>query len=276
MLNASWGSIASIGLILTVCFILPIVIYYLLFRFSDSNLKTFGIGAATYFVGGLILDTLILSIIRIFTDVTKNTPVYLIYLLILSPAVFVAFNFFAIKIFGKNMKTTGDSLMYSTGYVTLQNLIAVGFISFGYLVTLLDIKFSSGYIVVSDSDYASYSDMVSATNLISQSTFDELKSLCATPASYFLMLCLDRLWVIAAYSAILLVIWLAVRKADKLSLLAIAFGLRILVGIPTMLSDLRLISNAWISFGIILIIAVAVWAIAVMCWKKFIDRPDAE
>lgn len=276
MLNASWGSIASIGLILTVCFILPIVIYYLLFRFSDSNLKTFGIGAATYFVGGLILDTLILSIIRIFTDVTKNTPVYLIYLLILSPAVFVAFNFFAIKIFGKNMKTTGDSLMYSTGYVTLQNLIAVGFISFGYLVTLLDIKFSSGYIVVSDSDYASYSDMVSATNLISQSTFDELKSLCATPASYFLMLCLDRLWVIAAYSAILLVIWLAVRKADKLPLLATAFGLRILVGIPTMLSDLRLISNAWISFGIILIIAVAVWVIAVMCWKKFIDRPDAE
>lgn len=276
MLHVSGGAIASIILLLVICFILPVFLYYLLFRFSDSNIKTFGIGAAAYFVGGLILDLFLLSIIGFFTDITQNVSVYLLYSLILSPAIFVALNFFAIKFFGKNMITTGNSLMYSAGYASLQNIMSVGFVSAGYLITLLDIKSSGGYIVVSDSDYASYSDMVSASNLVSQSVFDELANLCSTPASYFLTLCLDRLWIIAVHSAILLVIWLAVRKVNSLPLLGAAFGMRILVGVPTMLNDLSVISNKWLLAAIIIIIAVLVWVIAVMCWKKFIDRDNAE
>lgn len=276
MLHVSGGAIASIILLLVICFILPIVMYYLFFKFSDSSIKTLGIGAAAYFIGGLILDVFILSIIAFFTDITKNIPVYLLYSLILSPVIFVAFNFFAIKLFGKDIKTTGDSLMYSTGYVSLQNILSVGFVSAGYLITLLNIRSSGEYVVLSDSDYASYSDTVSASNLVSQSIFDELKDLCDTPASYFITLCLDRLWIIAVYSAILLVIWLAVRKVNSLPLLGAAFGMRILVGVPTMLNDLCTVINKWVSLAVIIIIAVLVWVIAIMCWRKFIDRADSE
>ena len=276
MLHVSGGVIASLVILLLICFILPIAMFYALYRLAEGNAKHLFVGAAVYFVGGMILEYFVYRFVGMFTDMNENIPVYLIYTLVIIPALFIAANFIGIKFCGKDILTTGDSLMYCTGYASLQNMMSVGFISASYLLTLLDVKTTGNYVIVSDSEYASYSDMVSATNIVSETKFENLQNLCSTPASYFLTMCLDRLWVIAVYSAALLVLWLAVRKARSWPFIFVSFGMRVLISVPTIINGLGLISNKWITLTIVVLIAVIVWVIAVLCWKKLVDRNNLE
>lgn len=273
MLQVSTGALVALAFVLVVCFILPIALYYVMFRFSDSRFKTFGLGAIAYFVARFVVEMPLGVVISHYTNLSENVPVYALYLFVLCPLIFVGINFAAIKRFGQEILSTGNSLMYASGYVTLQNIVEVGFVGAWYFSTLLGIRSVGIYWVVSDADYASASDVVSASNLVSESIYAEMQELCGMSASYFTAMCLERLWVIAAYSAMLLVIWLAVRKRGTLPLLGAAFGMRLLASLPTFLSDLGLISGAWLSVVIIAILLV-ICAAAALCWRNFIDKQN--
>lgn len=275
MLQVSSGALVALVFVLVVCFILPIAIYYVLYRFSDSKFKTFGKGALAYFVVRFVIEMPVNVIISHYTDMSKNTPVYALYLFIICPMIFVGINFAAIKFFGSEILSTGNSLMYSLGYVAVQNAVEVGFVGAMYLITLMGIRSSAAeYIVVSDADYVSASNLLSGSNLVTESIYAEMQELCSMPASYFIAMCLERLWVIAAYSAMLLIIWLAVKKRGALALLGAALGMRMLASLPTLLTDLGVISNKWISVAIIISILIVICACAVICWRKFIDRDE--
>ena len=274
MLQVSTGAVVALGFVLVVCYLLPIALFYVMYRFSDSKFKTFGVGVMAYFTARFVVEMPIGIIISHFTHLSENTPVYAVYLFLLCPLIFVGINFAALKIFGKDILSTGNSLMYATGYVTLQNIVEVGFVGAWYFITLLGIRSVGSYLVVSDADYASASDVVSASNLVSESIYSEMQELCSLSASYFTSMCLERLWIIAAYSAMLLVIWLAVRKRGALPLLGVAFGMRLLASVPTFLSDMNVISSKWASVVIIVAILIIICAAAVLCWRKFIDEED--
>lgn len=275
MLQVSSGALAALVFILLVCFILPIAIYYVMYRFSDSRFKTFGKGALIYFVVRFVIEMPVNVIINHYADMSKNVPVYALYLFLICPLIFVGVNFAAIKFFGGEISSTGNSLMYSSGYVTMQNAVEVGFVGVMYFVTLLGIRSAgANYIIVSDADYISASDVVSSSNLVTESIYAEMQELCNMPASYFLVMGLERLWIIAAYSAMLLVIWLAVKKRGTLPLLGAAFAMRMLASLPTILSDLGVISQKWISVTLIIAILVIICAAAVICWRKFIDMEE--
>ncbi len=274
MLQVSWGALAALLLLLVVCFVLPLGLFGGLYKLADGRFKTCGIGAGAYFVGGFAADVLLLTGIRALTDMNQNMPVYMIYSLVLSPAVFMAVNYFAMKITGKEeLNNTGDALMYSVGYAGLQNMVTTGFIAAMYFVSLWNIKLHGGsYVVVSESDYVSYSQLVSASNLITDRIYEQMQELCSRPASYFLSLCLDRLWVIVVYAALLLVVWLAVRKKNKLPILGIAYVMRLLIGLPTIFSDFHVFSSTWMATAMIVVVSVIVWVAAVFCWKLYIDE----
>ena len=274
MLQVSWGALAALGLLLVICFVLPLGLSSLLYRMAGCRFKPCGLGAAAYFFGGFVTEMLLMGIIRSFTDMTKNLPVYLLYSLVLSPAVFLAVNFVVMKWIAKGgLRHTGDAMMYAVGYSGLENLFTTGFVAVMYMVTLWGIKQHAGsYVVVSESDYVSYSNLVSASNLVTDRIYQQMQELCSRPAAYFLSLCLDRLWVIVVYAALLLVVWLAVKKSRKLPILGIAYGMRLLIGLPTILSDFHLIANAWVSAAIVVLISVVVWVAAIFCWKRYIDE----
>ena len=274
MLQVSWGALAALLLLLAVCFVLPLGLFGALFKLADGKFKTCGIGAGAYFLGGFVVEVLLLASIGALTDMSKNVPVYLLYSLLVSPAIFMAVNYFAMKRFGKDcLDSTGDALTYSVGYSGLQNMFTTGFVALMYFVTLWSIKSHvGGYVVVSESDYVSYSNLVSASNLVTDRIYQQMQELCSRPATYFLSLCLDRLWIIIVYAALLMVVWLAVQKSRKLPILGIAYGMRLLVGLPTILSDFHLIANAWVSVVIVVLISVVVWVAAVFCWKRYIDE----
>ena len=218
MLQVSWSALMALLLLLVICFVLPLGLFGALFKLADGRWKTCGIGAGAYFVGGFVADVLLPTGIRAVTDMNQNMPVYMLYSLLLSPAIFMAVNYFAMKKLGKDeLNNTGDALMYSVGYAGLQNMVTTGFVAAMYFVTLWSIKSNGGsYVVVSESDYVSYSNLVSASNLITDSIYAQMQELCSRPATYFLSLCMDRLWVIVVYAALLLVVWLAVKKTNKL------------------------------------------------------------
>lgn len=274
MLQVSWSALAALLLLLAVCFVLPLGLFGVLFKLAGGRLKTCGIGAGAYFLGGFVVEMLLLASIGALTDMTRNVPVYLLYSLLVSPAIFMAVNFFVMRKFAeKDLNSTGDAMMYSVGYSGLQNLLTTGFVALMYFVTLWSIKsHGGGYVVVSESDYVSYSNLVSSSNLVTDTIYEQMQELCSRPASYFLTLCLDRLWVIAVYAALLLVVWLAVKKTNKLPILGIAYGMRLLVGLPTVLSDLHVISNPWISAAMVVLISVVEWVAAIFCWKRHIDE----
>lgn len=276
MLHVSGATIAATILLLIICFILPLVLFYVLYKFADGKIKNLLTGAAAFFVGGFILDTLALHLVSMLSDISKNMPVYFLYTLLISPAIFLLTGFVAIKCFGKEMKNTGDALMYTVGYVGLQNILLVGIGEFMNLLNMFSMNSSNGYVVVSDSNYASYSDIVSASNLISESGYEYLVNLSGRSASYVLAMCVDRLWIFAAYGAVMLVIWLAVRKQGGLPLLAAAFGMRMLITVPSILSELKVITNAWIIIPIAIAITVVIWFAAIALWKKHIDRANIE
>ena len=274
MLQVSWGALAALLLLLAVCFVLPLGLFGALFKLADGKFKTCGIGAGAYFLGGFVVEVLLLASIGALTDMSKNVPVYLLYSLLVSPAIFMAVNYFVMKRFGKDvLDSTGDALTYSVGYSGLQNMFTTGFVALMYFVTLWNIRSHGGsYVVVSESDYVSYSNLVSTSNLVTDRIYGEMQELCSRPAAYFLSLCLDRLWVIVVYAALLLVVWLAVKKSRKLPILGIAYGMRLLIGLPTILSDFHLIANAWVSAAIVVLISVVVWVAAIFCWKRYIDE----
>lgn len=274
MLQVSWSALAALLLLLIVCFVLPLGLFGVLFKLAEGRLKTCGIGAGAYFLGGFVVEMLLLASIGALTDMTRNVPVYLLYSLLVSPAIFMAINFFVMRKFAeKDLNSTGDAMMYSVGYSGLQNLLTTGFVALMYFVTLWSIKSHGGsYVVVSESDYVSYSNLVSSSNLITDTIYEQMQELCSRPAAYFLSLCMDRLWIIVVYAALLLVVWLAVKKSHKLPLLGIAYGMRLLIGLPTILSDLHVISNPWISAAMVVLISVVEWVAAIFCWKRYIDE----
>lgn len=274
MLQVSTGAVVALGFILAVCYLLPIALFYVMYRFSDSKFKMFGVGAMAYFTTRFVVEMPVGLLISHYTNLSENTPVYAVYLFLLCPLIFVGVNFAALKIFGKDILSTGNSLMYASGYVTLQNIVEVGFVGAWYFTTLLGIRSVGSYIVVSDADYASASDVVSASNLVSESIYGEMQELCGMPASYFVSMCLERLWVVVAYSAMILVIWLAVRKRGALPLLGAAFGMRLLASVPTFLSDLGAVSSKWVSVTIIVAILIIICAASVVCWRNFIDKEE--
>lgn len=273
-LQASGMNIAATVLLLIICFILPLAMYYFFYKFADGRVKVLIVGAAAFFAGGFVLETIAQNIIYMFTDMNANIPMNLVYNLVLSPLFFVLINYIAIRLLGDEIKTTGDALTYSTGYTGLQNMLMVGFTELFNLINMLNISSASNYVIVSDSDYASYSDIVSAGNLLSESNFKYIQSLCSRPASYIILMCIDRLFIIAATSALLMVIWLAVKKKGGTVLLAAAFGMRIIIAIPSILGDIKVIENMWILMPMALAATAVVWIIAIFCRKKFIDRTD--
>ncbi len=274
MLQVSGMAIASIVLLLIICFMLPAAIYYFLLKNADGHGKVLLTGAIAFFAGGFILEMAMQNIVYMFVDMSKNIPINLLYNLIFSPLLFVLVNFIAIRLFGDAMKTTGDAITYSTGYTGLQNILMVGVAELFNLITMINIGNASNYVVVSDSDYISYSDMVSATNLLPESSFNQLQNLCNRPISYILVMCIDRLFIMAAYTAVLMVIWLAVRKKGGTPLLAAAFGMRIIIGIPAILGEIKVIESLWILMPMAFVATVIVWVIAIVLRNKFIDNPD--
>ncbi|MGN0474813.1 MAG: YhfC family glutamic-type intramembrane protease [Acutalibacteraceae bacterium] len=273
-LQVSGMVIAATVMLLIICFILPLALYYFFYKFADGRGKVLLLGGVAFFVGGFVLESAAQHIVYMFTDMSTNIPVNLVYNLVFSPLLFVLINYLAMRLFGAEMKTTGDALTYSTGYTGLQNILMVGFTELLNLINVLSISGASNYVVVSDSDYVSYSNLVSASNLLSESNFKYIQSLCSRPVSYIILMCIDRLFIMAAYAALLLVIWLAVRKKGGTVLLAAALGMRIIIAIPSILGEIKVIENMWILMPMALTATAIVWVIAIFCRKKFIDCTD--
>ena len=51
------GALVSLVIIMLVCFVLPFLLFYILYRYADGRVKTFLIGAVAYLVTGVIIDT---------------------------------------------------------------------------------------------------------------------------------------------------------------------------------------------------------------------------
>lgn len=273
MLQVSVGALIALGFIMLVCFILPIGLFYTFYRLSDSSFKMFGIGAAAFFTVKFVAELPVNAILEHYWPLAEHHAVYGTYLLLFCPLAFVGVNFAALKLFGKHFDTTGNVLMYGSGYTALQNVVEAGMVSFMYFITLWGIRScGANYVVVSDADYVSMSDVVSRSNLVTESIYTEMRQLCDMPTIYFVSMCLERLWLIVVYSAVVLVIWLAARKSaslsESLTLLGIAFGMRLLAGLPTVLGSLGVISAGWISALLIIAILLADSAAAVLCWRN--------
>lgn len=273
-LEVSGMTIAAMVLLLIICFLLPLALYYFLYKNADGRAKTLIAGAVTFFAGGLVLEMTAQNIVYMFTDMNTNIPVNLVYNFIFSPLLFVVTNYIAMRFFGDEMKNTGHALTYSTGYTGLQNMLMVGFTELLNLINLLSMGDTSNLVVLSDSDYISYSNLVSATNLVPESTFNHVQSLCSRPISYLLIMCVDRIFIMAAYAAILLVLWLAVRKKGAMPLLAVALGMKIIVAVPAVLGGIKVIGSIWVLMPMAFAATVAVWVIAVFCRRKYIDNTD--
>ena len=270
MLHVSMGALVSLVVIMLVCFVLPMAFFYVLYR-AECKFRTLLLGAVSYVICGVVVDTVLVMGLDVFAKVQSNTLTYLLYASLLSPAVFVVLNYFIIKRFGASgMKRTGDSMMYALGYGTLCNILSTGFLSIMYFLALLDIRDRGGeFTVVSDSDY------VSASNTVTKSVYADMVNLCRQPVSYYMGLAFNCLWVLAVYAAIFIVIWLAVKKTEKKLLLAFAFFIRFFSTLPDILQHFRLVENKWVSLVISAAILVLVWTAAIFCRKTFIDAEDA-
>ncbi len=278
MLIVSMGALISLAVIMLVCFVMPFALFYVLYRYADGKVKTLLFGAAAYLACGVIIDTLIATLLDMIGGINSNAVLYLLYAVVLSPAFFILVNYFIIKRFGAdNIKTTGDSMMYSLGYSSAFNILSTGLISVMYFLTLLDIRNRSGqFLVVSDADYVSASDTVSGSNLINESVFREMEMLCGKPVSYYMMFVVSCLWAFAAYAAMMLVIWLAVRKTDKVILLSFSYVIRLFITLPDILERFHIVTSPWMIQTAKIAVLVIVWVAAVFCRKTFIDSKDAE
>ena len=139
-LHVSGMTVAATVLLLIICFILPIALYYFFYKFVDGRGKVLGVGAAAFFAGGFVLEMTAQHIVYLFTDMSANIPVNLVYNFIFSPILFVLANYLAMRLFGGEMKTTGDALTYSTGYTGLQNMLMVGFAELINFINLLSVN----------------------------------------------------------------------------------------------------------------------------------------
>lgn len=278
MLHVSMGALVSLVIIMLVCFVLPLPLYYLLFRYAECKAKTLGIGAVAYIICGVVLDTVTAMLLEQFAGLNSNGLLYLLYAAVLSPVIFITFNYFVIKRFGRdNMRTTGDTMMYSLGYGSVCNILSTGIVAAMYFFTLLDIRNRGGvFHVVSDADYVSASSTVSGSDLVTESLYNQMKNLCAEPISYYVMFIINCLWVLAAYAAVFMVLWLAVKKINKPVILAFAFVIRLFIVLPDIMNRFKVIENVWISELISVVILVIVWMAALYCRKSFIDSEDAE
>ncbi len=277
MLQVSTASLISLVIIMLICFVLPLALFYPLYRYADCRAKTLGIGAAAYIACAVVIDTVAAMALNMIADLNTNAAMYLFYAAVVSPVIFIAFNYFVIKRFGSdNINNTGDTMMYSLGYSSVYNIFSTGIIAVMYFMTLLNVKNRTiPFDIVSDADYVSMSDTVSASNLINQSAFDDLKKLCAEPVSYYMTFCLNCLWVLAAYAAVFIVIWLAVKKTNKPVILAFAFMIRLFITLPDVIDRFGLIGSGVVSAIVSLIVLVIVWAASLFCRKTFIDSEDA-
>lgn len=277
MLQVSMGSLVSLVIIMLICFVLPFGLFYLLYRYADGKVKTLLIGAAAYLVGVVIIDTVIAALLDRIGGINTNDGLYLLYTAVLSPVCFILVNYFVIKRFGAgHMNTTGDAMMYSLGYSAIFNILSTGLIAAMYFLTMLDIRSrADSYVVVSDSEYVSASGTVSGSNIINESIYKEMVNLCGQPVSYYMMFVINCLWIFAAYAALMMVIWLAVKKANKPILLAFAFVIRLFLALPDVFAHYNVIGNQWVSQLISIVVLVIVWVTAVFCRKTFIDSEDA-
>lgn len=271
-LVVSWSAVAALAGVLLICFVAPLLLYYAFYRTADGTLKMFLTGGAAYFAARFLLE-LPLSALLEYSGLLRVTAVYALYLAVLRPLIFVGTAWAVLRFLGKDVRTTGHALMTASGYVTLQNIVEVGLVSAGYLVTLWGIRRTNGaYDVISDADYVSMSDAVSRTDLLPESIFRQMRELCATPASYFVGMGLERLWIVAVHMAILTVIWLAVSRKDGRKLLGAAFGLRALAGLPALLSVCGVMKGGFVTGAVTVLVMLAVCAGAVVCWRRWIDR----
>lgn len=277
MLHVSTGALVSLAVIMLICFVLPFPLFYLLFRYADGRVKTLLLGGAAYLGCGVVIDTTVAYFLELLGGLDSNGALYMLYAALLSPSLFILVNYLIIKRFGRdNIRTTGDSMMYSLGYSTTFNALSTGFVAIMYFLTLLDIRGNEGvFQVVSDADYISMSDAVSASNLVNESIYREMALLCGKPVSYYMTFVVSTLWAFAAYAAIMLVIWLAVRKTEKVILLAFAYVIRLFMTLPDILERFSIIRNAWVIQGTKILVLVIIWAAALFCRKTFIDTPDA-
>ena len=224
-----------------------------------------------------MVDTTIVALFELIGGINNNALLYLLHAIVLSPACFILVNYLIIKKIGAdNIKTTGDSMMYSLGYSSAFNILSTGIIAFMYFLTMLDIRNRGGsYIVVSDADYVSVSDTVSGSNLLSETIYGEMMKLCSQPVSYYMTFVFNCLWVFAVFAAVMPVIWLAATKENKPLILAFAFIIRLFITLPDILDHFKVIGNVWVSHLISVAVLVIIWIAAMYCRKLFIDTDDA-
>ncbi len=277
MLQVSMGSLVSLVILMLICFVLPFALFYVLYRYADGRLKTLLIGAAAYIVCGVVADTLIALLLDKIGGINTNGAIYMIYAAVFSPVCFILLNYLIIKRFGAdNMKTTGDSIMYSLGYSSAYNILSTGIIAVMYFLSLVDIKGrEDSFLVVSDANYISASNTVSGSNIVNESVYKEMVRLCSEPVSYYMTFMVNCLWAVAVYAALMVVVWLAVKKQKKLLLLAFAFVIRLFVTLPDIFKRFNVIGNQWVLQLVSVIILVIVWAAAIFCRSTFIDSEDA-
>ena len=77
-------------------------------------------------------------------------------------------------------------------------------------------------------------------------------------------------------AAMMLVIWLAVRKTDKVILLAFSYVIRLFITLPDILERFHIVTSPWMIQTAKIAVLVIVWVAAVFCRKTFIDSKDAE
>ncbi|MBQ1414276.1 MAG: YhfC family intramembrane metalloprotease [Clostridia bacterium] len=277
MFQVSTGALVALIFIMLVCFVLPVVLYTAFYRLSDSTLRMFLIGAGAFFTVKFVAELPVNAILEHYWPLASHPWVQGAYLMAFCPLAFVGINYAALRIFGKDIRVTGHVLMTATGYTALQNIVEAGAVSAMYFITLWDIRFSrTVYTVVSDADYISMTDVVSQSSLLTETIYDEMQTLCDTPAMYFVSMCLERLWLVAVYSAVILVIWLAVRKSASAAktwlLLAVALGMRCLAALPNMLAVLGILTPGAGSALVIASILAADAAASVVCWRKLTDE----
>lgn len=271
-LTVSWSVLAALALVLVICFVLPLGLYYAFYRGAEGTLKMFLLGGGAYFAVRFLAELPVSALLGHF-GLLAVPAVNSLYLVLLRPLIFAGIAYAVLRLLGQEIRTTGHSLMTAAGYVTLQNIVEVGVVSAGYLVTLWGIRSTNGtYTVVSDADYVSMSDAVSRTDLIPESLFSQMRELCALPASYFVALGLERLWIIVVHMAILAVVWLAVSRKDGLPMLGAAFGLRALASLPALLSVWGVLSGGFGTAAVTVLVMLAVCAGTVLCWRRWIDR----
>lgn len=276
-LEVSVGSLIALGLLLVVCFLLPIGLFYALYQLSEGNFKMFGIGAAAYFVLRFIIELPTSAFLEHFAHMREHPAIYAVYLLLICPLFFVAVHFIVLKFFGNHIETTGHALLYLAGYVTLQNIVEVGFVSAWYFVTLLSIRSAAAqYTVVSEGDYVSMSEITDPAYLVTDGIFAEMQQLCGMTPGYFLSLCAERLWIIVAYSAIVLVVWLSMRKGRiLLPVLGFAFVMRMLASLPAALNVCGVLPAGLASGIVTAIVLIILCVMAVFCWRRYIDDAPA-